>query len=135
MPAKDKYHDTVIRALKSDGWQILGENLLLLIENRHLWVDVEAKNKDDESVILVEIKTFENMQSPVNYLQSVIGQYMMYKVVLTFLEINNPLFLAVSLDAYNGFLQEEIAKQVIEQLSIKLVVIDIQLEEIVEWIP
>jgi hypothetical protein len=30
MPAKDRYHDTVVHALQNDGWTILGEQVALL---------------------------------------------------------------------------------------------------------
>jgi hypothetical protein len=30
MPAKDRYHDTVVRALRKDGWTILGEQVDLM---------------------------------------------------------------------------------------------------------
>ncbi|NWF68880.1 MAG: hypothetical protein HXY40_07330 [Chloroflexi bacterium] len=32
MPAKDRYHDTVKRALIKDGWQIAGEQTTLILE-------------------------------------------------------------------------------------------------------
>jgi hypothetical protein len=43
MPAKDFYHDTVVEALKADGWTITDDPLYLSSGNRDLWVDLGAE--------------------------------------------------------------------------------------------
>jgi hypothetical protein len=53
VPAKDKFHDTVIAGLSRDGWQIDEEQVELVMDNRILWIDLRAI-KDDKS-ILIEI--------------------------------------------------------------------------------
>ena len=63
MPAKDKYHDTVVIALEKAGWTIADEQILLAIDNRHLWVDIQASKEDEARVILVEVKGFEAIPS------------------------------------------------------------------------
>lgn len=59
---------------------------------------------------MVEIKGFENMASPVDYLAHVIGQYMLYSIILEALSNPTPLYLAVPLPAYQGFLGEAIGQ-------------------------
>ena len=94
MPAKDKYHDVVVNALKKDNWTINREQILLAVDNRNMWVDIQASKADATQVILVEVKGFEYIPSPIAYLQSVVGQYMVYKTVLDYLGIDYPLYLA-----------------------------------------
>jgi hypothetical protein len=59
MPAKDRYHDTVVRALVKDGWSITGEQVELVADERRVWVDIEAAKEVEALIILVEVKGFE----------------------------------------------------------------------------
>ena len=133
MPAKDKHHDAVVNALKKDNWTINREQILLAVDNRHMWVDIQASKADTTQVILVEVKGFEYIPSPIAYLQSVVGQYMVYKTVLDYLGIAYPLYLAIPEAAYKGILDEEIGKLVIQAIPLKLLVVDTTREEIILW--
>lgn len=42
MPARDLYHDAVIRALVADGWEITHDPLTLSFGGRDLYVDLGA---------------------------------------------------------------------------------------------
>lgn len=133
MPAKDKHHDAVVNALKKDNWTITNEQVLLAVDKRHLWIDIQASKEDAARVILVEVKGFEYIPSPIAYLQSVIGQYLLYKIALDYLGISYPLYLAVPEAAYNGILSEEIGKLAIQSVPLKLLVFDTTLEEVLQW--
>src|SRR5207249_748399 len=78
LPAKDRYHDTVVRALVKDGWTVTHHQFNLDVEERSLWVDIRAVKEARSLVILVEVKGFENMASAIRYLASAIGQYVLY---------------------------------------------------------
>jgi hypothetical protein len=134
LPAKDRYHDVVVRALQNAGWQITAEQIALILEGRRLWVDLRALNPDQITAILIEIKGFENTPSPEDYLESAIGKYVLYREITEYLKNDLSLYLAVPLQVYEGFLQEEIAQQVIQRLGIKVVVFDPDREELVKWI-
>lgn len=74
MPADDKYQKAVINALIKDDWQIADEQIALPVDNRNLWVDIEAiKMPHNERIILIEVKGFENVDSPIKYFQQIIG--------------------------------------------------------------
>lgn len=133
MPAIDKHHNIVITALEKDGWTSIEEQLAISISRRTVWIDIKAENRSSERIIVVEVKGFENLLSPISYLEQVIGQYIVYRVVLEYKKLNYPLYLAVPHTAYIGFLQEELAKTVIEKVDIKLLVYDTNLKEIVLW--
>ena len=133
MPIKDNYHDTVITALRKDGWSRIKEQLPLTISTRTVWVDIKAQNTTNGEIIVVEIKGFENIRSPIDYFEDTVGQYMVYRIILEEKGLDYPLYLAVPHQAYSGFFREEIVKVVIEKLDIKLLVFDTNLEEIVLW--
>ena len=69
MPAKDKYHDAIVHALEKEGWKVESQ-ILLKLARRRVWIDARATQNDDHSIIMIEIKGFENMNSPVDYLAS-----------------------------------------------------------------
>lgn len=134
MPAKDRYHDTVVRALQKDGWIIEAEQVIVIIENRWLWIDIGVIKADENRSVLVEVKGFQNMPSPVEYLASAVGKYVLYRAVLDFLQIETQLYMAVPVEAFNGILSEEIGQQVIQRANIHLVVFDPYEEAIAQWI-
>jgi hypothetical protein len=45
MPAKDKYHDVVVRALEKEGWGVASQSYLR-VGKRVVWVDLKAKRSD-----------------------------------------------------------------------------------------
>ena len=49
MPARNVYHDAVIRALVADGWTITDDPLKLEYGDRKLYVDLAAECFDDQS--------------------------------------------------------------------------------------
>ncbi len=135
MPAKDRYHDTVKRALIKDGWTITGEQITLPIGDRYLWVDIEAAKSDVERIILVEIKELEQVPSPVEAWANAIGKYVLYRIALDFSDMDTPLYLAVTEAAFQNILSEPIGQHAVEKMRIALVVFEPEREEITQWIP
>lgn len=134
MPALDKYHQTVIRSLKKDGWNVTEEQIVLSIGRRRLLVDIEASHEKESSVIFLEIKGFENAPSLIDYLENAIGQYVLYRAILESAGTDTPLYMAVPIAAYVGIFNEEVGKVAIERLKLKLMIFNPELEEVVEWI-
>ena len=134
MPAKDRYHDTVARALRKAGWTITSEQFALVIKKRRLWVDIRAEKDNEALAILVEVKGFENTPSPIEYLANAAGKYSLYLGALDYLESAVPLYVAVPIPAYNGILSETIGKQTLHRVGMRLIVFDSEREEIVQWI-
>jgi len=133
VPAKDRYHDVVVRTLRKEGWTIEDEQVTVILENRWLWIDIEATKSDENLVILVEVKGFQNMCSPVDYLAAVIGKYVLYRAVLEYAETEAKLYMAVPIEAYNGILSEKIGQQVVNRENIQLIVFDPVQEVILQW--
>lgn len=133
MPAKDKYHDAVVRALEKEGWSVKTQYALLISE-RTVWVDLKAHRGIENISILIEVKGFENMASPVDYLARTLGQYVLYQSILEWNEESIPLYLAIPEAAYGGIFQERIGQAVIRKVQMKLLVVDVIAEEIITWI-
>jgi len=134
VPAKDRYHNAVVRALLKAGWVITDEQVAVILGERRLWIDIEAVKASDRLAILVEVKGFENMPSPVEYLAEAVGKYVLYRAALDYGEVATPLFMAVPTVAYAGILSEDIGQQAIARVGINLIVFDPMMEEIVQWI-
>jgi len=78
MPAKDIYHDTVVRALRADGWRITHDPLFLSYGGRDIYIDLGAERvlfaaERGEQKIAVETKSFLGL-SPLHDLQEAVVQ-------------------------------------------------------------
>ncbi len=135
MPAKDRYHDAVVRALIKDGWTIVAEQMFVKFAGRRLYIDIQAAKASERLAILVEVKGFESMPSPVDYLADAVGKYVLYLSVLESVAIDAPLYMAVPLAAYEGFLSERLAQRTMRRADIKVIVFDPVTEEVTQWIP
>lgn len=134
MPAKDGYHDTVKRALIKGGWAIEAEQVKLRIGNRRLWVDIQASHPDEDRIILIEVKGFENAASPVEALESAIGQYVVYQATLVARGLDIPFYLAVPDTAYFGIFEEALGQAVRQVVNVKLIVFEPLGEEVLTWV-
>jgi hypothetical protein len=134
LPAKDHYHDIVVVALQKAGWSKIIEQVGIIVEDRRLWIDIRAAKEEEQRAILIEVKGFENMPSPVEYLAQATGKFALYRAALNYLKIDLPLYMAVPVAAYHGILSEEIGKQTLQQNQVRLIVFDPELEELTAWI-
>lgn len=138
MPARNIYHDAVIAALKADGWTITADPLTLTVGDRNLFVDLGADRTElaaerGAERIAVEVQTFPS-PSVVSDLQDAIGQYVLYRSVLSHLQPDRPLFLAVPRKVYDGILSEPLGQMVMIDLNVRLLVFDPDRREVAQWI-
>lgn len=134
MPAKDRYHDTVKRALIKDGWNIIEEQVKPNCGARRLWIDLLA-GKSDRNLVLIEVKGFESSPSAVEELANAVGQYIIYQAALAARNQVVPLFLAIPNVAFFGILSEVLGQQVRQHTGIHLLVFDPIEEKVIEWLP
>lgn len=92
MPAKDRYHDAVKRALVKEGWIIDSDQVRLKVGSRNLWINLQASQVNQRFAVLVEVKAFENSPSSVEELSDAVGQYSVYSVALATRRISIPLY-------------------------------------------
>jgi hypothetical protein len=136
MPAKDIYHNNVKNALIKDGWTITHDPYTLTFGLRDVFVDIGAERmlaaeKGGEK-IAVEIKSFRSA-SDIHDLEMAVGQYVFYRSLLTRIEPERKLFLAIPASVFDSTLSEPIARPVIEDMTIALIAFDPEQEVIVRW--
>jgi hypothetical protein len=135
--AKDIYHYNVRTALEKDGWIITDDPLTLQFGSRSVFVDLGAKQllaaERDGQRIAVEIKSFVG-KSLVKDWENAIGQYILYLKIISKKEPDRALYLAITEEIYTSFFQEDIVQVVLEDRTIKLIVIDPIQEVITRWI-
>jgi XisH protein len=138
VPARNIYHDAVIRALTSDGWTITHDPLTLSYGGKDLFVDLGAERlaiaaEKSGQRIAVEIQSFLN-RSPVRDLQEAVGQFEIYRAILAETEPGRLLYLAVPRRVAEGLLAERFGQLIVMRLRLRVLVFDEQQEKVVQWI-
>lgn len=137
MPAKDVYHEIVKNALIKDGWKITFAPYPIKYEEIKLQADLAGEKtisaQKESRKIVVEIKSFLS-RSPMREFETALGQYLIYQ---TFLSLNNRdyiLYLAIGEQIYEKFFEQVAIKLIIKKYKILILVINIEKQEILEWI-
>lgn len=137
MPAKDIYHEQVVKALLKEGWSITHDPLRLQWGSKDMYVDLGAERvlaaQKEGHKIAVEIKSFIG-PSEMEDLKNALGQFVLYRAVLENLEPDRELFLAVRQSIYIELFEQPIGKLLIESERVRLIVFDPVSEEILRWI-
>jgi XisH protein len=138
VPAKNIYHDAVVRALTADGWTITNDPLTLSYGGKDLFVDLGAERmtiaaEKSGQRIAVEVQSFLS-PSPVRDLQEAVGQFDIYRAVLAETEPGRLLYLAVPRRIHEGLLAEPFGQLIMTRLQLRLLVFDEQQEKVVKWI-
>jgi hypothetical protein len=137
MPARDIYHNGVKNALIKEGWTITHDPYTLTFGQRDVSVDLGAERtiaaeKEGEK-IAVEVKSFLGA-SDIRELEMAIGQFVFYRSLLVRFESDRALFLAVPENTFANTFNEPIARPVVEDMKVALIVFNPQEERIVKWI-
>lgn len=136
MPAKDRFHNAVKTALEKDGWTITDDPLHLKLGKKNLYVDLGAEKllaaEKAGREIAVEIKSFVG-QSLMNDVENALGQFELYKALMETAHPNRTLFLALDDEAFANVFADELGQLLSERFKIKVIVINYEREEIVEW--
>jgi XisH protein len=134
--AKDKYHNSVIKALEKSGWVITDDPLTYFVGTSRLAVDLGAESLiaavQQGQKIALEIKVFAD-DSLVHALHLAVGQYLIYRLTLGDIDPERILYLAVPNTIYDVFFDGDLAKRVVAGYGIKIVVFDPEKEVIVSW--
>lgn len=137
MPAKDTYHDAVKNALIKDGWTITADPYPIKYEEIKLFADLAGEKTISASregqQIVIEIKSFLSL-SPMRDFETALGQYIIYLALLSIDHPDYKLYLAISQKTYEDFFQKIAIKFILERYQVSLLIIDVNKEEIAEWI-
>jgi hypothetical protein len=141
VPARDSIHNSVVSALRKDGWTITHDPLVVRLGRDLVFIDVAAQSDDGRVVgasrngerIAVEIKTFSG-PSRLEAFERAIGQYVLYNLVLGSKEPGRRLFLAVSEEVARSLFTRPLMELAIREIPLAFVVINTHIEEVVKWI-
>ena len=138
MARLDKIHDAVKNALIKDGWTITDDPYTVVYKAQKILVDLAAEKQlfvaeKGTEKIAVEVKSFL-LPSKITDLYAAVGKYEIYRLYLEKIAPARKLFLAVSEKVYQEFFTQESVEIVIENQLILILRVDIEKEEIVEWI-
>jgi XisH protein len=135
--AKDRFHNVVRVALAKEGWVITHDPYEMRVGEVDFEIDLAAESligaERDQQLIAVEVKSFIG-SSNVSDFHTALGQFMNYRFGLEEHEPERELFLAVPSLVYKTFFQRRFVTSVIQRSAIRLLVYDIQQEEIVQWL-
>lgn len=136
MPVHDLCEPQVINALRKAGWSVQ-KSLYLQGGRFKMLVDLVAQRSAidaTEQIIIVEVKCFSEASAYLDELYRAIGQYVMYRTALQLQNLQMPLYLSVPAKVYRDLFSDVIVAAVVQEVSIHLLVIDIDREEIMQWI-
>jgi hypothetical protein len=136
--AKDRFHHVVKAALIKAGWSITHDPLIIKVGGVDMEIDLGAEQvlaaERAGEKIAVEVKSFLVSASAISEFHKALGQFINYRTALRREEPDRVLYLAVPDLAYNSFFQLDFPASVVDENGVKLLVYDIQLEQIVRWI-
>ncbi len=135
--ARDLFHDIVRSALEKDGWVITDDPLSIRCGGVDIQIDLGvekllAAEKGTEK-IAVEVKNFVSA-SKISEFHTALGQFINYRTALRLEEPERVLYLAVPLSVYDDFFKLAFTQIIAQENELKIVVYDVDKEEIATWI-
>ena len=146
MPSRDVIHLSIKQALIKEGWKITDDPYVISYGERFLFVDLGARSNLLSNLgqlvgaqygdlrIAVEIKAFRG-KSAIADLEQAMGQYALYRLLLDELDPERVLYLAIDRATFETIFNEPIGKLVIRKLPLKLIIVDVEMVEVIRWIP
>jgi XisH protein len=148
VPQRDSIHNIVKQAIAKDGWEITDDPYVISYGERFLFVDLGAIEyssfsqfqgqfigaRREDSRIAIEIKEFRS-KSAIADLEQAIGQYVLYQLLLRQVEPEREVYLAIADVVYDEIFSEPIGQLVIQQLPLKLIIVNVEQVEVRQWIP
>jgi hypothetical protein len=149
VPQKDTIHEIVKQAVIKDGWSIAktDDPYVISYGERFLFIDLAASKSNNishikssfigaergNSRIAIEIKGFRGKSIMLD-LEQAIGQYTLYRLLLNKVNPGREVYLAITDVTYDEFFSEPIGELIINELPLKLIIVNVEKAEIVQWI-
>jgi hypothetical protein len=137
MPAKDIYHNEVKNALLKDGWTITADPYFIKYEDAELYADLAAEKpiaaQRQGQKIVVEIKSFVGRSLMYDF-HGALGQYMVYRNLIQLTDPEYKLYLAIDDLVYKNFFQRKSIQLITKENKLLLMVVEMEKEEILQWI-
>jgi len=137
MSARDKIHYAVRNALEKNGWTVTADPLALEFKEVKTEIDLAAERllalERGGEKIAVEIKSFRSRSTQYE-LHTAVGQFVMYSTFLKHVEPDRVLFVAIPDVVYSELFSIRGIERLRSENGIRLIVVDVENEEIVQWI-
>jgi hypothetical protein len=135
LPAIDQCQKQVLNALSKAGWQVLKAPSRISTVTRTVFIDARlgrGSNGTGEQILLLEVKCFADSGDRTMQLYECVGQYLVYRAILADTANSTPLYLSIP----TFIVEEEFdtsIRRVIAESEIKVIVIDLDQEVVVQW--
>lgn len=137
MPAKDIYHDAVKNALIKDGWTITADPYKIKYKDAELFADLAVEKpivaEQNGRRIVVEIKSFLS-SSPMRDFELALGQYILYRNLINLTDPEYQIYLAIKDSIYENFFRRDSIQDITKINQLLLIVVDMEKEEILQWL-
>ena len=91
------------------------------------------ENGSRQNILLAEVKCFSDEKSHTTDLYIAVGQYLVYRELLDKLSVTTAIYLAIPGTIYDTVF-EEVARSLIQRHHIKLIIVNLGIEAIEQWI-
>jgi XisH protein len=137
MPRLDIIHNSVKNALTKDGWSITDDPYVIRYRTTTLYADLGAERpisaERDGQKLVVEVKSFIGA-SKIQDLKEALGQYDIYLYLLEETAPDRKLYIAISKVAYDTFFTQDVTQLILNRHQLPIIVVDLETEEIIQWI-
>jgi XisH protein len=137
MPKLDIIHNLVKNALTKDGWLITDDPYIIQYRRTMLYADLGAERpiaaERNGQRLVVEVKSFIGA-SKIQDLKEALGQYDIYRYLLEETAPDRKLYIAISKVAYNAFFTQDVTQLILNRHQLPIIVVDLETEEIMQWI-
>lgn len=137
MPKLDIIHNAARNALIKDGWVITDDPYVIQYRKTTLYADLGTEQpmaaERYGQKLVVEVKSFIGA-SKIQDLKEALGQYDIYRYLLEEIAPDRKLYVAVSTVAYKSFFKQDVIQLILNKHQLPLIVVDIEMEEIRQWI-
>ncbi|MFG6093730.1 fatty-acid synthase [Leptolyngbyaceae cyanobacterium CCMR0082] len=137
MPRLDIIHNSVKSALIKDGWLITDDPYVIQYRRTVLYADLGAERpiavERNGQKLVVEVKSFVGASKMQDFKEA-LGQYDIYRYLLEEVASDRKLYVAISDIAYNAFFTQDVTQLILNKHQLPIIVVDIETEEILQWI-
>ncbi|MBE9144070.1 element excision factor XisH family protein [Planktothrix mougeotii] len=135
--AKDRFHQVVKKALAKEEWNVTRDPFQIKVGGVDMEIDLGAERllaaERGEEKIAVEVKSFLATTSAISEFHTALGQYINYRAALRREDPDRILYLAVPELVYNSFFQLDFPASMLQENSVKIIVYNIEMEQISLW--
>ena len=137
MPAIDNCEPKVIRAARKAGWRVINRPFALQTgpDEGYVFADLRLKHMMTHlELIVIEVKCFASAKTVLDEFYQAVGQYQFYRKIIEVSDAPAPVYLTVPHHVYETFFQKRAVQALLEEAKIKLIVVNLETEEIVRWL-